>query len=85
MDLSQAELLKLFHARARRRFTRGLKPAHIHLIKRLRRAKKAAAESGGKPEPVKTHLRNMIIIPEMVASVIGVHNGSQYAAVEVKV
>ena len=26
----------------------------------------------------------MIILPEMVASVIGVHNGSQYAAVEVR-
>ena len=57
LDLSQAELLKLFHARARRRFNRGLKPSHIHFIKRLRKAKKAAAENGGKPEPVKVLIR----------------------------
>ena len=53
LDKSQPELLQLFHARARRRFTRGLKPAHIHLIKRLRKSKKIAAENQTKPAAVK--------------------------------
>jgi len=83
LDLSQAELLKLFHARARRRFLRGLKPGHIALIKRLRKAKKIATEEG-KPACVKTHLRNMIIIPEMVASVVGIHNGKEFTQIEIK-
>lgn len=37
-----------------------------------------------KPEPIKTHLRNMPILPEMVGSVIGVYNGKVYNVVEVK-
>jgi len=45
------------------------------LIKRLRNAKKNANE-GERPETVRTHLRNMIIIPEMIGSVAGVYNGT---------
>ena len=38
-----------------------------------------------KPAVVKTHLRNMIILPEMVGSVVGVYNGKVFNSVEVKV
>jgi len=81
LDLSHAELLKLLHARARRRFTRGT--VSSKLIKRLRKAKKEAA-SDQKPATVKTHLRDMIIVPEMVASVVGVYNGLSFTQVEIK-
>ncbi|CAN1270725.1 40S ribosomal protein S15, partial [Linum perenne] len=36
------------------------------------------------PEPVRTHLRNMIIVPEMIGSVIGVYNGKTFNQVEIK-
>ncbi len=42
------------------------------------------AASGEKPEPVRTHLRNMIIVPEMIGSVIGVYNGKTFNQVEIK-
>jgi len=32
-------------------------------------------EIGEKPAIVKTHLRNVVVIPEMVGSVIGIYNG----------
>ena len=32
-------------------------------------------EVGEKPACVKTHLRNVVVIPEMVGSVIGIYNG----------
>jgi len=51
-------------------------------MKRLRKSKKNAED--GKPAIVKTHLRNMIIMPEMVASVVGVYNGQTYTHVEIK-
>ena len=38
-----------------------------------------------KPAVVKTHLRNMIIVPEMVGSVVGVYNGKTFNQVEIKV
>ena len=44
------------------------------LIKKLRKAKKEALPNE-KPAVVKTHLRNMIIVPEMIGSVVGIYNG----------
>jgi small subunit ribosomal protein S15e len=83
LDLSQEELMALVPARARRRFNRGLKRKPMALIKRLRKAKRACGEHQ-KPDPVKTHLRNMIIVPEMIGSVVGVYNGKVFTQVEIK-
>mmetsp|Transcript_97353 Transcript_97353/g.135281 ORF Transcript_97353/g.135281 Transcript_97353/m.135281 type:complete len:147 (-) Transcript_97353:32-472(-) len=84
LDLSNEELIGLVHARARRRFThRGLKRKPMALIKRLRKAKREA-ETGEKPAVVKTHLRNMIVVPEMIGSVVGVYNGKTFNSVEIK-
>ena len=38
-------------------------------------------EIGEKPAIVKTHLRNVVVIPEMVGSVIGIYNGKGKHAV----
>ena len=65
---------QIVHARARRRFNHGLKRKPLGLIKKLRKAKKEAPPNE-KPAVVKTHLRNMIIVPEMIGSVIGIYNG----------
>eukprot|EP01123_Difflugia_compressa_P014668 TRINITY_DN78_c0_g1_i1.p1 TRINITY_DN78_c0_g1~~TRINITY_DN78_c0_g1_i1.p1 ORF type:complete len:178 (+),score=38.03 TRINITY_DN78_c0_g1_i1:73-534(+) len=83
MDLSNDQLMELFPARARRRFNHGLKRKNIALIKKLRKAKRAA-QPNEKPEPVKTHLRDMIIVPEMIGSVVGVYNGLTFTNVEIK-
>ena len=34
---------------------------------------------------VKTHLRDMIIVPEMIGSIVGVYNGKTFNQVEIKV
>jgi ribosomal protein S19 len=47
------------------------------LIKKLRKAKKEAPPNE-KPAVVKTHLRNMIIVPEMIGSVVGIYNGKVF-------
>lgn len=44
------------------------------LIRKLRKAKKEAPPNE-KPRMVKTHLRDMIVVPEMIGSVIGIYNG----------
>ncbi|RNE97956.1 small subunit ribosomal protein S15e [Trypanosoma rangeli] len=53
------------------------------LLKRLREAKKDV-RAGEKPRAVKTHLRDVVITPEMVGSVVGIYNGRQFNAVEIK-
>ncbi|XP_021351718.1 40S ribosomal protein S15-like [Mizuhopecten yessoensis] len=83
LDMSSEQLMELLTSRARRRFSRGLKRKPMALIKRLRKAKKEAKPLE-KPEVVKTHLRNMIIVPEMIGSVIGVYNGKTFNQIEVK-
>ncbi|KAH8920689.1 40S ribosomal protein S15 [Atractiella rhizophila] len=83
LDLSPEAFSDLVHARARRRFQRGLKRRPMGLIKKLRKAKKEAP-AGEKPDVVKTHLRDMIIVPEMIGSVIGIYNGKTFNSVEIK-
>lgn len=84
VKVSQAELKRLFPARLRRKLNRGLKRKPQTLLRKLRRAKKEAPPNE-KPAIVKTHLRNMIILPEMVGAIIGVYNGRVFNQVEVKV
>ncbi|CAH7675246.1 ribosomal protein S19-domain-containing protein [Phakopsora pachyrhizi] len=83
LDLSNEQLMELVHARARRRFQRGLKRKPMTLIKKLRKAKKEA-QPNEKPAVVKTHLRDMLVVPEMIGSVIGIYNGKTFNSVEIK-
>jgi len=83
LDLTNDELMDLVPARSRRRMSRGLKRKPMALIKRLRQAKKEAP-AGEKPRGIKTHLRNMIIVPEMIGSIIGIYNGKMFCGVEIK-
>lgn len=76
--------MEILHARARRKLQRGLKRKPQALLKKLRKAKKACGPLE-KPEVVKTHLRDMIVLPEMVGSVVGVYNGKTFNQVEIKV
>ena len=85
LDIGNTEQFNdLLHARARRRFTkRGLVRKHLPFLKKLRQKKKNVA-FGEKPPVVKTHLRNVIIVPEMVGSMVGVYNGKTFNLVEIK-
>lgn len=86
--------LIVIQARARRRFRRGLKRKPLALLKRLRKAvreylfvndlQKAECPENERPEPVKTHLRNMLVVPEMIGSIVGVYNGKSFNNVEIK-
>ena len=81
--MSNEDFMSLVHARARRRFNRGLKRKPMGLIKKLRKAKQEA-KPNEKPDLVKTHLRDMIVVPEMIGSVIGVYSGKEFNQVEIK-
>jgi len=45
---------------------------------------KANTQPGEKPAAVKTHLRDAIIMPEMVGNNVAVHNGKTFNIVEIK-
>ena len=73
----------MFRSRQRRSFRHGIQPKYDRLIKKLKLAVKNAAY-GEKPKPVKTHLRNCIIMPEMVGSMCEVYSGKYWNNVEIK-
>merc|ERR1711865_214143 len=83
LDMSNQDPMDMFKARQRRKFNRGIGRKTITVLKKLRKAKRETSY-GEKPVPVKTHLRNMVVVPEMIGSVVGVYNGKQYINVEIK-
>jgi len=72
-----------FRSRQRRRFRRKLHPRYGRFIKKLIDAKKTCVV-GEKPKAIKTHLRDCIVLPSMVQSLINVHTGKGFLQVEVK-
>merc|ERR1712121_494386 len=83
LDMNNEQLMELFPCRVRRKISRGLKRKPMALIKKLRKKKKECPVNE-KPDVVKTHLRDMIIVPEMTGSVVGVYNGKTFNQVEIK-
>ncbi|KAM9324190.1 small ribosomal subunit protein uS19-like [Gastrophryne carolinensis] len=81
--MSYEQIMQLYCARQRRRLNKGLHCKQNSLLKRLRKAKKEVPPTE-KPEVIKTHLRDMIILPEMVGSMVGVYNGKSFNQVEIK-
>lgn len=83
LALSEDEFKALVHARARRHMNRHADRRPPVLLKRLREAKKDV-KVGEKPRAIKTHLRDVIITPEMIGSVVAIYNGRQFNVVEIK-
>merc|ERR1712241_420598 len=83
LDMNNEQLMELFPCRVGRKISRGLKRKPMALIKKLRKKKKKCPVNE-KPDVVKTHLRNMIVVPEMTGSIVGVYNGKVFTQVEIK-
>jgi small subunit ribosomal protein S15e len=64
LDMKMDALVKILPARIRRKFARGLKRGANTLMRKIRQAKKDAPE-GEKPAVVRTHLRDMVVLPEV--------------------
>lgn len=74
--MSIQEFAKLVPSRARRSLLVGFSEPQKKLLKKLK-----LAISGKYKKPVKTHCRDMIIIPEMLDQTIHVYSGKQYIPV----
>jgi len=79
--MSMDEFIRLLPSRQRRSLLRGLSQEQRILLESVRRAKEALRQ--GQKAVVKTHARDMIILPEMVGVTLLVHNGKEFASVEV--
>ncbi|WP_456474540.1 30S ribosomal protein S19 [Candidatus Pyrohabitans sp.] len=76
--MSIDELIELLPARQRRSLKRGLTPLQKKLMEKMKKA------MDGKRVKLRTHARDMIILPNMVGLTFEVHNGKEWARVEIK-
>jgi len=83
LAMSMDEFIRLLPSRQRRSLQRGLSPDQRKLLEATRRIKQNPDETQ-KSRPIKTHARDMIILPEMVGVTILVHNGKEFTALEIK-
>jgi small subunit ribosomal protein S19 len=70
--LNMDELMELLPSRQRRRLKRGLTKDHRRLLSRVKDR-----------DVVRTHLRDMIVLPEMVGKTIEIYNGKTFNRVEI--
>lgn len=68
------ELVPLMPARARRKINRGMTRGEENLLSKFR-----AGDTR-----IRTHLRDMIIMPEMVGREVEIYNGKEYIKVEIQ-
>jgi len=80
--MSMDEFINLLPSRQRRSLHRGLTSQQRILLEKVRKAKEAIRK--GSSPVVKTHVRDMIILPEMIGITILVHNGKDFVQVEIK-
>ncbi len=80
--MSMDEFINLLPSRQRRSLQRGLTPEQRILLEKMRAAQES--QKKGQEVNVKTHVRDMIILPEMVGAKIHVHNGKEFVAIEIK-
>ena len=83
IDMNMDEMSQQLRSRQRRKLRRKMGSKYARFINKLLEAKKHT-NAGEKPAAVKTHLRDCIVLPSMVQSVINVHKGNGYSNIEVK-
>lgn len=70
------EVLELLPSRVRRTYGRGLGEEEATFVEKLR--------NNGGDEAVRTHCRNVPILPEFVGKNVAVHNGKEFVPIEIK-
>lgn len=78
-SMSTEALLQILPSRARRSLNRGVSEEKRKLLEDAR-----AIKEGKLQGQIKTHARDMIVLPSMVGLTIGVHNGREFVPLEVK-
>ena len=72
-EMSRDEFADLLNARGRRKLNRGLREDEKKLLEKIE-----------EKETVQTHLRSMIVLPEMVGTTVEIYNGQGFESVEIE-
>ena len=69
-EMSISEFKELLPSRQKKSLKRGLTDQQKRLLKKIKNKKE-----------VKTHCRDMIIVPEMIGKMLKIHNGKSFTAI----
>lgn len=81
-SMQLSKLFTLFNARQRRSLTRGITDNKRKLIEEIKAAR--AGKGGDASNPIKTHIRDLIVMPYMVGVTVHVFSGKEFVPVEIK-
>ena len=79
-EMELDEVAELLPARVRRSINRGLSYEKEQLLEKAREA----GEEETANDPIRTHLRDMPVLPEFVGLTFAVHNGQSFERVKVE-
>ena len=74
LKMPLADIIELLPARARRSYIRGLNPEQEAFMTKIRNT----------DGPVRTHRREIFILPEFVGKTVYIYNGKEFQQVEIK-
>ena len=74
--MSLGDLMNIFPSRQKRSLLRGLSEEKKKLLEDIRKSKESNST-----DPIKTHIRDMIILPVMIDLTIHVYNGKEFVPV----
>lgn len=77
--MSLEDFANILPSKERRHILRGMSEAERKLLKKVHLASRTQVE-----KKIKTHAREMVILPEMVGLTIQVHNGSEFIPLKIE-
>lgn len=77
-NMSFEKLFQLFTSRQRRSLNRGITDGKRKLIEEIK-----AAKAGKSKNPIRTHLRDLIVLPHMVGVTVNVFSGKEFVSVNI--
>ncbi len=78
-SMSTEAILQLLPSRARRSLNRGISDDKRKLLEDVRSQKDGKLEG-----QIKTHARDMIVLPVMVGATVGVYTGKEFLSIQIK-
>lgn len=76
LEMPMDEFINLLPSRQRRSLRRGFTKAQVKLLAKIRSRR-------DDKKVIKTHVRDMVILPEMVGLTIAVYNGKEFVPVKI--
>ena len=79
-DMSLEDFIQLLPARQRRSLKRGFLPRQQIVLDKMRKLNEEGKKDG-RPVVIRTHCRDMIVLPEMVGTTFGIYDGHNFVEV----